>query len=117
MSEPDPRELSRTDDPETSHKAAREIVEEGMVGRMMKVALERVKARPGSTAAELGGGPVRKRLNDLRKLGLVYNRLSRPCSVTGRHALTWYPSPSVTERHRPSPPGTLFDNTPRYENL
>ena len=92
---PHPRELSRREDPATSHLATHQIAAEGTLGRMMKQALEALRDSPGSTASELDprgvGSIIAKRLNDLRKAQLATIGDPRRCRVTGRMAQTWWP--------------------------
>ena len=83
--EVDRRKLSRSSDPWTSKAAASSVD----LSRTLSDALERVRATPLSTASELGAEGVRKRLNDLRNLGLVRTGEPRRCRITGRMAQTW----------------------------
>jgi hypothetical protein len=86
---------SRHDDPWTSSHAEDEITEDGSRGTMVEVALELVKRNPGKSANELeyiGGfrdGQLRKRLNDLLKLGCVKKAEVHDSSVTGKPNQTW----------------------------
>lgn len=92
------RDLSRREDPSTSKQAARGLIDDGKLGNAMKIALHFVRRYPGSTASELDSlhgtewGAVRKRLNDLRKVGLAYTKGTRRCNVTRRSAQIWYPT-------------------------
>jgi len=89
-----PSELHRRDDPDTSRESAEHLVHSGNLGRLMADALERVRAAPGSTGAELDpegfGSRILKRLNDLQRVGLVEARGEKVCDVTGRTARRWY---------------------------
>ena len=90
-----PRELARSDDPPTSHLAAEQIIES--LGDHMHRAYELLCGNPGSTAAELDfinaspDGKVRKRLNDLRKVGLAFTDGTKRCAVSGRTSYRWFP--------------------------
>lgn len=91
------KELSRSEDPDTSKQAAEEIVLDGTQARMMVLALDTLRANPRLTSKELeakaGGsdGSIRKRLNDLRKMGYATNGPERVCTISGRMAQTWLP--------------------------
>jgi hypothetical protein len=91
----DPIRLARRNDPDTSQQAAAEVVEEGVVARMAATAISCLQRWPDSTASELEAatglldGKIRKRLNDLRRLGRAEKSGQRPCRVTGRMAYTW----------------------------
>lgn len=92
---PSPHQLARTEHPETSKRAARELMPK--VGSAMAKALRLLQENPGSTASELDAvagtpaGSIRKRLNDLRERGLSFTKGSRRCHITGRQAQLWYP--------------------------
>lgn len=96
--DPTDNPISRSSDPETSHCAADEITGDGSRSRMMRLALEVVRANPGCTANELDqlcnckDGAIRKRLTDLEKLGLVKTGEVRKSKVTGKMNQTWYPT-------------------------
>jgi hypothetical protein len=118
----DPKQLHRSSDPETSRMAAGEVLEEGTVARMCKVALDLLLQHPGQTAAELEqlsgltDGKIRKRLNDLRHRvpPLARTGPDRRCAVTGKLAQTWYavsaPEPPATRQ------ATLFPDVGRPEH-
>lgn len=103
--EVDPRTLARADDPETSKESARDLVESGAAAGMMETALKYVRRLPNSTAKELDwefahdtgknytDGPIRKRLNDLKKNGKVEQGEKRKCKITGKKSITWRPKP------------------------
>jgi hypothetical protein len=89
-------ELARTTDPAESHRAAEQIIADGTRNRMMQVAYNLLKKYPGYTANELEqvsgliDGKIRKRLNDLRKMGLAETRGVRVSRVTGKLNACWY---------------------------
>lgn len=93
-----PNQLARSSHPDTSHKAAAEIVDSGKLQHAMKTAEQWLRQMPHSTASELEeasgltDGKIRKRLNDLKKVGLAEKGEKRRCRVTGRMAYTWIPS-------------------------
>lgn len=93
---------ARTEHPDTSKRAARELVASGRLGKAMLAALHLARSAPGSTAAELdatgklqgrvrGDGAIRKRLSELRAGGYLRSGDPRVCRVTGRMAQTWWP--------------------------
>jgi len=92
---PRPKELYRRDNPDTSREAAEHMVYSGKLGERMQWALDLVRANPGATCSELtpgvNGSVVGKRLNDLRKKGLVIDRGVKRCPVTKRNARRWWP--------------------------
>ena len=90
-----PKTLARTEHPDTSKEAAKDVVDK-LPGSMAK-ALFALRGRPGSTASELdqlrswgGEGSIRKRLNDLKLKGEARKGDKRKCRVTGKMAYTWY---------------------------
>ena len=90
------RKLARRGDPSTSKEAARAVA--ASMPESMVYALSWLTSFPGSTAAELDemstlrGGAIRKRLNDLRRVGLAKTDGIRKCKITGRRAQTWQPT-------------------------
>ena len=88
--------LSRRHDPITSHLAAEHIVETDKLGKMKKAAYDALTLNPGATASELDpagiGSRIAKRLNDLRKDGLIRTHGEKTCSVTARLAQRWWPT-------------------------
>lgn len=87
--------LARSSHPETSKKAAEEVVE--VLPAMESIALEAVLSNPGLTAREhdkdrTGDRVVGKRLSSLREKGLVREGDERVCTVSGFEAVTWYPT-------------------------
>jgi hypothetical protein len=84
----------RNSDPPTSALAGQEVETHGLARRHRAVCLNAVLEMPGQTAREIEdelGIKAHKRLPELRRGGLVRNGKPRPCSVTGRLALTWHP--------------------------
>lgn len=83
----------RSNDPPTSVIAGRDIESSGAARDQRDRCLTAVAERPGETAREIEqriGIKAHKRLPELREAGLVRNGQARPCSVSGRHALTWH---------------------------
>ena len=85
--------LARTDDPHTSHAAARHA--ERRLGLYQWEALSGVRLHPGSTASEIAKARgwddprvINRRLVELERKGMVRATGSRPCAVTGRLAMT-----------------------------
>ena len=89
--------LARSTDPETSHRAAREMETSGQLKSDMMTALEAVREFPHRTATELEAligcrdGKVRKRLAQLRRLGLIIRGALKICPHTKRRCHTWEP--------------------------
>lgn len=91
-----PQGLARREHPLTSHEAAHEMVATGEVGRMEQVVLGLLQETPGATGRELdealqsASGAAHKRLDGLRRKGLVRSGEARKCIVSGRMATTWW---------------------------
>ena len=89
--------LARRTDPETSHRAALEMETSGQLKSDMMTALEAVREFPHRTATELEAligcrdGKVRKRLAQLRRLGLIIRGSLKICPHTKRRCHTWEP--------------------------
>lgn len=84
---PAARTLAKRDGPESSHVAAREIVESGGQERQVRKIIELLRLRPAS-AKELAnvageGGNFRARISDARKLGHVIEVRKTVCAATG----------------------------------
>lgn len=98
---PNPKELSRRNDPEESKAAAREIVKH--LNKLHREVLTLVRNYPDHTQAELhwdicnaassrsyqDSRRIGRRLPELAAMGKVYKSGSRKCTVTGRSAATW----------------------------
>jgi len=94
--------LARASHPDTSHRAAQELVDSGDLAVMETVALSAVEDWPDCTARELdakhggnGDRPIGKRLSSLEERGLIAKGAERRCSVSGKVACTWH---SVVKR-------------------
>lgn len=93
---------ARRTDPATSKQAAREIVADGTMGDGIAIAADAVMRWPGHTSSELqelsdgrNGGrriSMHKRLPDAAKRMMVERRDARTCRVTGKQAVTWWPT-------------------------
>jgi hypothetical protein len=89
---------SRATDPAASAEAAHQVEASGVAGAQRAICLERVRATPGLTAAEIAVEAElerhvpSRRLPELRRAGLVVNGDARDCRVTGNKSLTWNPS-------------------------
>lgn len=97
---PRPRNaIARWHDPETSHDAAQAITASGRRDAQAQAVLGAVLAYPGSTSAELAQlrGLDRyvcaRRLPELERLGRVRKGVALKCTLTGRSAVTWWPTP------------------------
>lgn len=93
------RTRARESDPDTSVEAAHEIVSRGTLNSQCQAVLAALRARDGSTSAEVGklidcGQNSRhvagRRLPDLESHGLVRRGAARKCDATGRRAITWW---------------------------
>ncbi len=102
----DPKTLARKSDPETSRESAETLVQSGELGRQMSRTLLVLRGNPGSTARELGGEGIRKRLNDLRKASRARTGERRVCRVSGQRCQTWWPvshpSPHAPDAETPA---------------
>lgn len=85
----DPRKLAARADPESSHKAAAELVESGRLGSQCKTVLEALKKEvEPATACEIAKNSgldrimVSRRLPDLEKVGLVKRCGQRECKAS-----------------------------------
>lgn len=92
--------LARSSHPETSKKAAEEVVE--VLNERESTALAAVMDMQGATARELdeafshgATNAIGKRLDGLAKKGAIKRGDDRPCKVTGRMAQTWWPTEKV----------------------
>lgn len=89
---------ARRSDPESSHLAAEEITRSGRRGQQQAQAIAAVRAFPGCTSFELAMRTdidryiLARRLPECVTAGAVRKGEQRTCSVTGRQALTWYPT-------------------------
>jgi hypothetical protein len=100
---PKPRgDIARTNDPNTSKAAAKEITESGLRDYQAGEVLDLVKLYEGRTSQELAqyatnmGHPkldryvIARRLPELLSYGFVLKGLPRSCEVTGYMATTWW---------------------------
>ena len=89
-------------DPETSHDAAAALTKSGRRQRHCQIVFALVQRHRGFTGAELwdiacdsdqrklkSAHEVYRRLNDLRRAGVVRQGDSRLCSARGRRMVTW----------------------------
>jgi DNA-binding MarR family transcriptional regulator len=88
--------LARNSDPWTSHAAAEQIEDTGLLRGQKRYVYEALRRRNGSTSAELGRdlGIDRhvpgRRLPDLEREGLVRQGPVRQCRVKKRASVTWF---------------------------
>jgi len=92
--------IARSTDPRTSHEAAASL---GKRADQQRYVLDCVKRTPFRTSAELARDATfskpqefqhyrylfARRLPELRDAGYLMNGRVRPCTVTGKSALTW----------------------------
>lgn len=88
--------IARTNNPETSHLAAKEITESRGRQTLMRLALRHVRDNPGQTAGQIGDAlglhrsVIAKRLSDLKNAELI---VQGPAVRThGKAQVTWYPA-------------------------
>lgn len=88
--------IARATDPESSHRAAAEITASGRRQQQIAMVINMVRKFPGMTSMELAGMTgedryvIARRLPEAVTAGAVVKGIQRPCSVTGKLALTWY---------------------------
>lgn len=89
---------ARRSDPETSHLAAEEITRSGARGHQQSQVIAAVRAFPGCTSFELAMKTdlerymVARRLPECVTASAVYKGEPKHCPVTGKLALTWWPT-------------------------
>jgi len=92
--------IARRKDPDTSKEAGRDISRSGRRAQQQLLIASAVSARPGQTSMELAkasaGGFDRwtaaRRLPELEKVSTVKRGEPRPCHVTGKRSITWWPA-------------------------
>lgn len=88
---------ARNTDPDTSHEAARDIVESGMQAQQQAQVAAAVRRHPGLTSRELADAAsmdrhkVARRLPELEADGLVVHGVPRVCKLSGKRCQTWLP--------------------------
>jgi hypothetical protein len=88
----DAKRLARTNDPDTSHEAAKNTVESGQFESQCRQTLALVKQFPDCSATELGRMVMfkpRRRLRVLERQGLVKVVGKRKCRKTGIKVMIW----------------------------
>jgi hypothetical protein len=97
---PSPRLLARRTDPQSSHAAAKEVIESGLVAGQMAQLLTWLRGQTEPfTSLEIShlSGMCRytcaRRLPSLEKAGLVSRGPARICRQGGRLAITWKARP------------------------
>ena len=90
---------ARRSDPPTSHEAAYRVESSGVAARQAKQILEHLRHHPGLTSAELAEASdyydryqTARRLPELQFAGLVDKGEIRVCGVSGKRAVTWWPT-------------------------
>jgi hypothetical protein len=94
----------RSTDPDTSRQAAEMVTAIGAradhVGRIIRA----VRVHPGRTSAELAQltglerHEAARRTADAEHQGSIHKGAPRVCSVGGRSAVTWWPTPNDAQR-------------------
>src|SRR5690348_8790511 len=89
---------ARRSDPESSHLAAEEITRSGKRGQQQAQTIAAVRAFPGSTTFELAMRTdidryvLARRASECETGGAIRRGEIKRCSVSGRMALTWFPT-------------------------
>lgn len=89
--------IARATDPDSSHRAAAELTASGRRGQQIAQTIAAVRAFPGKTSQELSDKTgicrfvLARRLPEAVTAGAIAKGQQRPCSVTGKLALTWWP--------------------------
>lgn len=89
--------IARATDPESSHRAAAEITASRRRQQQIAMVINMVRKLPGMTSMELAGMTgedtyvIARRLPEAVTAGAIVKGIQRPCSVTGKLALTWWP--------------------------
>jgi len=88
---------ARNTDPETSHEAARELVESGAQAQQQAQVAAAVRRHPGLTSRELAFSAgldrhmVARRLPELEAEGVAVHGAPRICSMSRKRCQTWLP--------------------------
>jgi len=88
---------ARNTDPDTSHEAARDLVESGAQAQQQALVAAAVHKHPGLTSRELAFSAgldrhmVARRLPELEADGQVVHGTPRECSHSGKRCQTWLP--------------------------
>lgn len=110
IAEPGP--LAGKTDPETSHEAARKLIDSCQLADAQRAALALVRQHPGRTCVDLAqvacAGDERgiefhrqrigRRLSELERAGLIEHQGHATDPRTGRRAVRWWPVEGVERR-------------------
>lgn len=97
-----PQANYRNSDPESSKLGAIAAESSGAAPTLRAKCLRMVRERPGFTTGEYAKqhdvekSTFSRRLAELKNLGMIRTGALRPCTVSGRKCLPWYP---VEEPH------------------
>ena len=95
-----PEKLARRSHPETSTRAAEQLIDSGNLSAHEAAAMDLVREFPGKTGGELDKiavkrgwliGQIRKRLGGLANKNELRRGERRACGVKGSRCVTWYP--------------------------
>ena len=96
---------SRNTDPNSSHLAADDITQSGVRARQQRMVLNAVRRWPGLTSRELAARMnicryvTGRRLSELSPVFVTRpEKATRACTVTGRLAVDWWPTPAAGRR-------------------
>lgn len=89
--------LARSNDPNSSHAAAADLIATGKLLDQQTRAAAAVKRHPGqsslhlSTLTGLDRHMLGRRLPELAREGRIWRGPNAPCATTGKPACTWWP--------------------------
>ena len=92
-----PQAVSRRDNPETSFEAEEAINKDGSRVTHLSVVLGVIESQPGLTTGEVGDASglgqmeTRKRISDLKNMGMIFAGDVRVWEASGRNQSTWWP--------------------------
>lgn len=88
---------ARNTDPDTSHEAARDLVDSGTQAQQQAQVVSALRQHPGLTSRELAFSAgldrhmVARRLPELEAEGLAVHGAPRICSMSRKRCQTWLP--------------------------
>ena len=92
-----PPAVSRRDNPQTSFEAEEAINKAGARVTHLSVVLGVIESQPGLTTGEVGDASglgqmeTRKRISDLKNMGMIFAGDVRVWEASGRNQSTWWP--------------------------
>lgn len=89
--------LARSNDPNSSHSAAADLVATGKLLDQQTRAAAAVQRHPGQSSLHLAAltgldrHMLGRRLRELARQGKIWRGPAAPCATTGKSACTWFP--------------------------